>query len=305
MSEKDSMELSRLPTRVFGYEFTHIPEFIRDDIASLEREGVLYADHWIDEINDFRHVRIQLTQDEGTEYARRCWAYELFLRAGSPKWARNVPGIDHEIADEADTYELVTVDGKTFGPPYHCFGAFLGPHLESLSCGAVPERQSIIELQGRESSLFTIERAIESLTAAIRAFNGREKGLNPWPIEREDDVRDLLYVMLRSSLFDIKPEEPTPSFARTHKFADLCSHSSKVLIEVKWIGRKGYWKTVLDQIYTDIQTYSTHPASETIVFVIVDAARDIPDPRLIEKQLSGEQIIRKKSIDIRVFVVDP
>src|SRR6266852_9036417 len=98
--------MSRLPTHVFGYKFTHIQEFVREDLESLEREGVLYADHWIEELQDFRHVRIQLTPEEAREYARRSWAYELYLRAGSPKRARATPGIDPDVAHDADTYEL-------------------------------------------------------------------------------------------------------------------------------------------------------------------------------------------------------
>jgi hypothetical protein len=163
----------------------------------------------------------------------------------------------------------------------------------------------VIELQGKESALFTLERAIQALTPSIRAFNSREKGLAVWRINQEDDVRDLLYVMLRPVLFDLVKEEPTPSLARTHKFADLCSLASRILIEVKWIGRKGIWKKILDQIHTDIQCYPSHPAAETLVFVIVDSVHDLPDPRIIEHQLTGVQKVRDKTIDVRVFIVDP
>jgi hypothetical protein len=82
--------MSRIPTEAFGYTYTHLPEFTRDDLDSLEREGVIYADHLIDELEDFRHVRIAFTPEEAKDYARRCWAYELFLRAGSPRWAKDV-----------------------------------------------------------------------------------------------------------------------------------------------------------------------------------------------------------------------
>jgi hypothetical protein len=213
--------MSRIPTHAFGYTFTHIPEFVREDLDSLDREGVLYADHWIDEIQDFRHVRIPLAPEEAKEYARRSWAYELYLRADSPTWAKDTPGIDTDVAHDADTYEIETRDGLKIEPPYHCFAAFLGEHLEALSCGMLPERQMVIELQGRESVLFTLSRAIQALTPTMRSFNNREKGLGPWTVSREDDVRDLLYVMLKPALFDLVKEEPTPSLAATHKFVDL------------------------------------------------------------------------------------
>lgn len=297
--------MTRLPTHAFGYTFTHIPEFAREDVESLEREGVLYADQWVDELDDFRHVRITLTPEEAKEYARRTWAFELYLRAGEPRWAKDVPGIDADVAQEADSYHLTLRDGTEIPPPYHCFAAFLGEHLEAISCGMVPERRTIIELQGKESVLFTLGRAVQSLTPTIRSFNAREKGLSPWPVSREDDVRDLLYVMLKPVLFDLVKEEPTPSLVRTHKFVDLCSKASRIFIEVKWVGRKGQWKTILDQMHVDTQSYPTHECCETLVFVIVDDARDIPDPRLLENEMSGTQIIRGRQVDVRVYVVEP
>jgi len=153
--------------------------------------------------------------------------------------------------------------------------------------------------------LFTLGRAVQALTATIRSFNSREKGLPAWTVSREDDVRDLLYVMLKPALFDLVKEEPTPLLVGTHKFVDLCSKASRVFIELKWIGRKGQWKTILDQMNVDIQCYPSHEYCETLIFIIVDAVRDIPDPRLLEHEMSGKQVIRDRKIDIRVHVVEP
>ena len=209
------------------------------------------------------------------------------------------------MARDADTYVLQTVTGETFGPPYHCFAAFLGAHLEEVACTHQPERTTVIELQGKESVLVALDRAIQALTPTIRSFNAREKGLDRWDIKREDDVRDLLYVMLKPVLFDLVKEEPTPTLAGTHKFVDLCSKTARIFIELKWISRPKQWKAIVEQIHVDIQAYPAHEFCETLVFVIVDSARDIPDPRLLERELTGRQIIRGRTVDIRVFVVEP
>ncbi|HEX4031867.1 MAG TPA: hypothetical protein VHX20_15985 [Terracidiphilus sp.] len=285
--------------------FTHIPEFARADVESLERESVLYSDHWIDELQDFRHVRIALSEDEAREYARRTWAFELYLRAGQPNWAREAPGIDADVAADADAYSPKLKDGSQIPAPYHCFAAFLGSHLEAVSGGALPSRQTIIELQGRESTLFTLGRAVQALTPTIRAFNSREKSLQPWTVSREDDVRDLLYVMLKPVMFDLTKEEPIPSLAGLHKFADLSSKASQVLVEVKWIGRKGQWKSTLGQIQIDIQTYPAHPACTSLVFIVVDSARDVPDPRFVEKEMTSSQTLLNRNVDIRLYIVEP
>ena len=260
----------RHPTVAFGRTFTHVPEHVRQDLETLERECIVYADHWIEEVGDFRHVRIDFTPEERDEFARRSWAYELFLRA-ELTWAADVPDIDEDIAKDADTYSVVLEDGREIRPPYHCFAAFLGRPLEALTCFR-NERETVIQLEGREAAHFEVKRAIHSLTATIRSFNNREKGLVPWTISCEDDVRDLLYVMLRDAgtrprIFDIAKEDAIPSKAGTHKFADLYSNAVPFLLELKWIGRKGDWKKKVEEIHVDIQTYVTHPASETIFFV--------------------------------------
>lgn len=102
----------------------------------------------------------------------------------------------------------------------------------------------------------------------------------------------------------MKKEEPIPSKAGTHKFADLCSNSVPFLIEIKWIGRKGVWKRKVDEIYVDIQTYARHPASESIFLVIVDDVRDIQDPRQLEQELTQTQRVDGKEMDIVALVCD-
>src|SRR5260370_30786014 len=118
-------------------------------ISSLERERVTYADWWIKELNDFRHVRIAFTEGEAKDYARRIWAYELFLRAGTPKWARETPDIDADVAKDADTYSPELKDGRRIKRPYLCFSAFRGAHLDAIECDRAPRRMTSVDLHVR------------------------------------------------------------------------------------------------------------------------------------------------------------
>ena len=232
------MTVERIPTYVGDKVFTHIPEHVREDLDSLARECVVYANHWIEEIGDFRHVRIKFLPEEREEFIRRSWAYELFIRAGYPKWASETPGIDLQIASEADKYSPKLKDGTRILPPYHCFASFLGEHLELLLIRD-SDRHTVIDLEGRELVLFEVKRTIRTLTPTIRSFNNREKGLDPWRITCEDDVRDLLYVMLRPRVLDLTKEEAIPSRAGSYKLVDLCSKAIPFMVELKWIGKKG------------------------------------------------------------------
>lgn len=289
--------------KVFGYNFTHLDESHVAALMSLERERAIYSDHWIDRLNDFRHVRIILSDKEIAEYRRSMIAFDKFL-GSSVKWARQVPGIPAEIAARADAYGAHTRDGESFGSPWHCAAGFMGEHLESVICFD-QSRVQVIEEQGVSAFLATVVRVVDALTPAIRCFSHREKGLISWPVSCEDDVRDLLYTMLRGAVTDIRREEPIPSRGGTSKVADLFSQVARTMIEVKWIGAKSSWKKVIEEIYVDIQTYGRHPECNHLLFVVIDAARSIPDPRVTEDQLSGDQVIDDKNISVMVFIREP
>lgn len=289
----------------FGHNFELLDEHHQRDLLHLEREGAIYTDHWIERLNDFRHIRIKLTPEEIKEYVRSLWAYELFLRAGHPERASDVEGIPDDIAERADSYTMVTKDGVEFEKPWHCVAGFLGPDLERLTCFNVEDRQEIIEETGKAQLITTVKNAIDSLTPSIRLFNRREKGLSLWPVSREDDVRDLMYVMLRTAISDIRTEEPIPSRAGTYKYIDIYSQIARLLIELKWIGKKGSWKQILKQINDDIQSYVAHPCCDILIFIVIDEVKDIPDPALIERDYTGVQKINGKEVGIHLFVREP
>jgi hypothetical protein len=111
--------------------------------------------------------------------------------------------------------------------------------------------------------------------------------------------------MLRTAIHDLRVEEPVPPRAGTSRVADLASPTARLLIEVKWIGKRGRWKKTLQEIDVDIQSYGRHPACDTLVFLVVDAARDIPDPQLVQQELSGGTGIEGRPIGIHIFIREP
>ncbi len=148
-----SVTWTRIVPRAFGREWPNLPEHMSRNLWHLEREGVVYCDHWIADLGDFRHARYRFTEAEAGEFVRRMWAYELFLAAGMPDLAADVPGIDQDVASEADQYEILGKDGTVhFEAPYHCPAAFYGQHLERLVCGMIPERREVIAQMALPSS---------------------------------------------------------------------------------------------------------------------------------------------------------
>ena len=58
---------------MFGKEFQRLDDEHLEELFSLERERAIYCDHWIDELGDFRKVRILFTPEEVKEYVRSIW----------------------------------------------------------------------------------------------------------------------------------------------------------------------------------------------------------------------------------------
>ena len=118
-------------------------------------------------------------------------------------------------------------------------------------------------------------------------------------------MRDLVYVMLRASISNVRTEEPVPYRAGTHKFVDLASELAGVFVEIKWIGKRRQWRNILKQINDDVQSYFKHPSCSTIIFLIIDAVKDIPDPGQFERSISGNQTLDGKDVEIMAFVREP
>jgi hypothetical protein len=75
--------------------------------------------------------------------------------------------------------------------------------------------------------------------------------------------------------------------------------------ESKWLYKTGDWKKVIKQVHDDIQTYPMHHACKHIIFVVIDSAKDIPDPALCQREFSGGQMINGRRIEISLFIREP
>jgi hypothetical protein len=182
--EAEELRAEEIVHSGFGRAWPKIPDHLRDELLSLEREGAIYTTHWIEEIGDFRKVRIRFTEDEIKEFVRRMWCYELFLQAGSPARAVTVEGIHRDVADTADAYSITFPDGKRVRP-WHCPAAFLGPHLEALTC--LTSRDEVIALMRPE---VPVDLRLAALDQAISEGSTRRAAevLDRWLAEGESQT---------------------------------------------------------------------------------------------------------------------
>ena len=93
---------------------------------------------------------------------------------------------------------------------------------------------------GRSTAVEPSPSPPESTRRLCRRFHqvglqlGRtQRGREPFPLDDEYDVQDLLHALLRLHFDDIRPEEWTPSYAGSPARVDFLLKAERIVIEVK------------------------------------------------------------------------
>ena len=120
-------------------------------------------------------------------------------------------------------------------------------------------------------------------------------------IKDEYDVQDLVYVMLKGVLPNLKEEEPTPSVGGKFNRIDFIN-TNGVLIEIKMMKEKDTQKEFIEQLKIDIQSYYLSPMLKYLIFFIYDPFNKTKDKHLFE-DLEGEQTIKDVNFRIKVILV--
>lgn len=137
--------------------------------------------------------------------------------------------------------------------------------------------------------------------AARILFTRQRKNKNPYILEDEYDVQDLLHALLRAYLKYSVQEDPIPKVAGTKSSrADISIAELGVLIEVKFVRGPDDQKRIFDDLSRDLIVYTSWSPLKTLLFVIYNAD-DLRDPEAIEK-LSGPKQINDVKFDVRVIL---
>lgn len=131
----------------------------------------------------------------------------------------------------------------------------------------------------KTSSDYIIPESLQQIfirfTEVVNTLKRRHDGRSKLEINDECDVQDLLYSLLVSRFEDVRPEEPTPSFASKFAKIDFILKELNIGIEVKMMTEGLTQKTMSDQILADMPRYKKHYNCKILVFFIYDPNKNI------------------------------
>jgi len=167
------------------------------------------------------------------------------------------------------------------------------------------QRQILIEAASRApqgssaSTLQTLEQLCRRLPLVARTIATRKRGKQPYVIEDEYDVQDLLHGVLNIFFDDVRPEDRMPSRAGSSATVDFLLKNERVLVEVKFARQGHVDKEIGEELIIDIEKYRAHPDCDAIVALVYDPSRRIANPRGLEADLSGQ----RDALIVAVYVV--
>lgn len=313
MALSDDSEPETVSIEAFGHTFREIATELAEDLRSLEREGTVYSrfanrDKDGNFAGTFTRNRIKLTPGEIVEYVEAHLAMQQFEqeyeRTGD--FSAAILGISDErfrkrVVEYADYGRR---QREELGDLRGCLASFLGPKLEALTCGAMPDRYERLNDEGetladhREGVL----RALESIAIAARRLSDRAHGRPPFVVEKEYDVQDLTEIALRGAAIDVVREEWTPKRAGSAKRIDLVVPSLEAVIECKIVRDKSHARSIADELRIDFECYHDHPSCKTLYAYIYDPARHISDPVQFCRDLNGVRRKRDHEFNVEITI---
>jgi hypothetical protein len=153
---------------------------------------------------------------------------------------------------------------------------------------ALYPRMPIIGLSADgEASVEKVVSALEEFVECVRYLNTRRSSGAIIEINKEADLQDVVYLMLRPWVRDLVPENPTDKVASRFVIKDFLSKQLAMIVEAKYIREKKHGHDISKEMHDDIEMYRNHPDCRTLVFFTYDRDAYIPDVAALKRQIEG------------------
>jgi hypothetical protein len=180
---------------------------------------------------------------------------------------------------------------------------WLHPYETTFHSSIMEQRQALalarqaIEASQDAAEVTLVERVGRGLPRMISSLASRGRNRDPLTVTDEYDVQYLLEGCLRDLFDDVRPEDPSPTRAGASTRIDFVLKEEQIVVEAK-MTRDGLGeRQIADQLIDDIERYRSHPDCRTLVAIVFDPNRRIPNPRGLESDL------RRDGTDFRVRIV--
>ncbi|MEP4051017.1 MAG: transposase [Litorimonas sp.] len=148
-----------------------------------------------------------------------------------------------------------------------------------------------------------LKTVVRGLPRAIYPLSYRRKGATSISFSNEYDVQDLLHVLLRPWVADIRAEEYTPSYAGSSTRMDFLLPAHSTVIETKIVRDKNHAKRVGDELIIDIAHYRAHQFCDVLWCVIYDPQNLIVNVDGLKSDLEGCHNNNSGSVQVILEVV--
>ena len=183
-----------------------------------------------------------------------------------------------------------------------CFAAFEGEHLEDLMCSIVPGRHEILGQSYTGDRRFLLQEILEMFPQSVTFLDVRASRRPAFKIEEEQDVRDLLYSIVKCVFPDAKLEEFTLKHAGGTKRIDIVIPSLSIVIEIKFVRDAKHARRVADELKIDFESYHVHPHCKTLIAYVWDVQNLVPDRFNFIKDLRGLRVKGDHRFNVEVVV---
>ena len=290
--------------RFFNRRFPNLEPHFLDDLRTLEEEGAIYAQFWQEDDNESRFCRIRLTAAEIVEYVEASCAYDEFealcRKNGDPDIAL-MKLANHRIRKRVQDYNDWTISiGQE--DTLFCFAAFIGDDLEALLCGGKEDRYEYISQTYTGDRRFILTEILEMFPSASEHLLKRGGNRPCYRIDVEQDVRDLLFSMVKSIFPDARLEEHTRIHAGNAKRIDIVIPGISTVIEVKFVRNSKHAKRVADELKIDFESYHVHDNCKKLIAYVWDRNRELTDRSNFVNDLRGLRVKGNNRFSVDVII---
>lgn len=290
--------------KIFNREFQHLSAHLLQELHTLQEEGAIYAQFWQEDSNDFRFCRIRLTPAEIVDYVDASFAFDEF-KGLLQQYGDSSLAVAHlsnpQVRNRVEEYNRWTIsigqDETAF-----CFAAFLGKHLEALTCGTMPERYEFLSRTYTGDRRFILAEILEMFPTSVALLANRMRNRPSYDIEEEQDVRDLLYAIVKSVFPDSRIEEHTRIHAGGAKIIDIVIPRISTVIEVKYVRNPQHAKEVANELRIDFESYHIHQDCKTLIAYVWDPNGYLVDRSNFINDLRGLRAKGESRFKVEVMV---
>jgi hypothetical protein len=290
--------------RIFNREFKYLDSAYLQDLQTLRSEGAIYAQFWQDDISDLRFCRIRFTPEEIVAYLDATVAFDEFQgfneQVGDPSIALAMIS-DKQIKKRVEQYNEWTVSIGQEDTVF-CYGAFLGEHLEALVCGGIPDRYEYLTKTYTGDRYFILIEILEMFATSAGYISKRAGNRPSYQIEEEQDVRDLLYAIIKSVFPDARIEEYTRTHAGSAKRIDIVIPRVLTVIEIKYVRNANHAKNIADELRVDFESYHIYPNCKKVIAYVWDPKAYLVDRSNFVNDLRGARVKGSNQFNVDVMV---